>query len=183
MLSQRCSRLINTAKEYGCLTSLVDAVDTVNNRQKRKLADKIIDFFAPQGGVSGKTLAMWGLSFKANTDDMRESAALDIINVLTDAGMIVRAYDPVAGENGRKILAGNANVSIMDNQYDPVDGADALAVVTDWNQFRNPDFNRIQKMLVNPVIFDGRNLFSRNFMKDQGFTYISVGRQPVIAEN
>ncbi|GAB6905484.1 UDP-glucose 6-dehydrogenase [Desulfosarcina cetonica] len=175
--------LINTAKEYGCLTSLVDAVDTVNNRQKRKLADKIIDFFAPQGGVSGKTLAMWGLSFKANTDDMRESAALDIINVLTDAGMIVRAYDPVAGENGRKILAGNANVSIMDNQYDPVDGADALAVVTDWNQFRNPDFNRIQKMLVNPVIFDGRNLFSRNFMKDQGFTYISVGRQPVIAEN
>ena len=172
--------LINTAREYGCMSNLVEAVDTVNNRQKRKMADKVIDFFASRGGLNGKTLAMWGLSFKANTDDMRESAALDIIEVLTDAGMQIRAYDPVAGENGKKILAGNANVSVMDSQYDLLDGADALAVITDWNQFRNPDFKRIQKLLVNPVIFDGRNLFSRGFMKDMGFSYISVGRQPVI---
>ncbi|BBO88598.1 UDP-glucose dehydrogenase family protein [Desulfosarcina ovata] len=174
--------LINTAREYGCMSNLVEAVDTVNNRQKRQIADKVIDYFSARGGVNGKTVAVWGLSFKANTDDMRESAALDIIQVLTDAGMKIRAYDPVASENGKKILADNSHVSIMDGQYDPLDGADALAVVTDWNQFRNPDFNRIKKMLVHPVIFDGRNLFSRTFMKDMGFSYISVGRQPVIAE-
>ena len=174
--------LINTAKEYGCITSLVEAVDTVNNRQKRMLADKILDYFGSRGGVNGKTLAMWGLSFKANTDDMRESAALDIIQVLSRAGMNIRAYDPVAGENGKKLLVENPLVSIMDNQYDPLDGADALAVVTDWNQFRNPDFKRINKLLVTPVIFDGRNLFSRSFMQDMGFSYFSVGRQPVTVD-
>jgi UDPglucose 6-dehydrogenase len=86
----------------------------------------------------------------------------------------------VAGDNARRILEDNASVTVMDNQYDPLDGADALAVVTDWNQFRNPDFNRIKNMLNLPVVFDGRNLFSRSFMKDMGFSYISVGRQPVI---
>ena len=134
-------------------------------------------------GIQGKTLALWGLAFKANTDDMRESAALDIIQSLTDAGMTIRAYDPVAGDNARKILQDNASVTVMDNQYDPVDGADALAVVTDWNQFRNPDFNRVKKMLNDPIVFDGRNLFSRSFMKEMGFSYISVGRQPIIAES
>ena len=175
--------LIHTAKSYGCTPSLVEAVDAVNNRQKGMLAEKIKQYFREKGGAQGKTVALWGLAFKANTDDMRESAALDIIRSLTDAGMAIRAYDPVAGENARKILQDNASVTIMDNQYDPVDGADALAVVTDWNQFRNPDFNRVKKMLNNPVVFDGRNLFSRSFMKEMGFSYISVGRQPIIAEN
>jgi UDPglucose 6-dehydrogenase len=175
--------LINTAKAYGCTPSLVEAVDAVNNRQKGMLAEKIKKYFKDKGGVGGKTLALWGLAFKANTDDMRESAALDIIRSLTDAGMTVRAYDPVAGENARKILKDNTSVTVMDNQYDPVDGADALAVVTDWNQFRNPDFNRIKKMLNEPVVFDGRNLFSRSFMKEMRFSYISVGRQPIIAES
>jgi UDPglucose 6-dehydrogenase len=174
--------LINTAKAYGCVPSLVEAVDAVNNRQKGMLAEKIKQFLEDRGGVQGKTLALWGLAFKANTDDMRESAALNIIQSLTDAGMIIRAYDPVAGDNARKILQDNGLVTVMDNQYDPIDGADALAVVTDWNQFRNPDFNRIKKMLTDPVIFDGRNLFSRSFMKEMGFSYISVGRQPLFAE-
>jgi UDPglucose 6-dehydrogenase len=146
------------------------------------LAQKIIDYFKPRGGVEGKTLALWGLAFKANTDDMRESAALEIIRTLTDAGMRVRAYDPVAGHNGNRLLADNPLVAVMDNQYDPVEGADALAVVTDWNQFRNPDFRRIKKMLSHPVVFDGRNLFSRTFMKDMGYSYISVGRTPVIGD-
>ena len=154
-------------------------MDAVNNRQKVMLAEKIRRYFESAGGVNGKTLAMWGLAFKANTDDMRESAALDIIRELTGAGMHINAYDPVAGDNARRILADNAMVSIVDNQYDPIDGADALAVVTDWNQFRNPDFVRIKKMLKAPVIFDGRNLFSRSFMQEMGFAYISVGRQPV----
>ncbi|WP_372683196.1 UDP-glucose/GDP-mannose dehydrogenase family protein [Desulfosarcina sp.] len=172
--------LIHTAKSYGCAPSLVEAVDAVNNRQKGMLAEKIKRYFKEKGGAQGKTVALWGLAFKANTDDMRESAALDTIRSLTDAGMTVKAYDPVAGDNARKILKDNPSVAVMDNQYDPVDGADALAVVTDWNQFRNPDFNRIKNMLNDPVVFDGRNLFSRSFMKEMGFLYISVGRQPVV---
>ncbi|WP_319409014.1 UDP-glucose/GDP-mannose dehydrogenase family protein [uncultured Desulfosarcina sp.] len=175
--------LINTAREYGCTPTLVEAVDAVNNRQKGMLAEKIKRYFKEKGGIQGRTLALWGLAFKANTDDMRESAALDTIRSLTDAGMTVRAYDPVAGDNARSILRDNASVTVMDNQYDPVDGADALAVVTDWNQFRNPDFTRIKKMLRHAVVFDGRNLFSRSFMKEMGFSYISVGRQPIIAES
>jgi UDPglucose 6-dehydrogenase len=171
--------MIHTAKENGCSPDLVSAVDAVNNRQKAMLARKIIDYFATQGGLAGKTLALWGLAFKANTDDMRESAALDIIRDVTKAGMAVKAYDPVAGPNAKRLLAENTKVTIMDNQYDPVDGADALAVVTDWNQFRNPDFVRIKKMLKAPLVFDGRNLFSRSFMKEMAFTYISVGR-PVV---
>ena len=173
--------LINTAREYGCTPDLVAAVDAVNNRQKGMLAEKIKRYFQEKGGQKDKTIALWGLAFKANTDDMRESAALDIIQSLTDAGMTVKAYDPVAGDNARKILQENASVTVMHNQYDPLDGADALAVATDWNQFRNPDFNRIKKMLKEPIIFDGRNLFSRSFMKDMGFSYISIGRQPIIA--
>ena len=172
--------LINTAREYGCTPDLVAAVDAVNNRQKGMLAEKIKQHFQEKGGPKDKTIALWGLAFKANTDDMRESAALDIIQSLTDTGMTVQAYDPVAGDNARKILQDNAMVTVMDKQYDPLDGADALAVVTDWNQFRNPDFNRIKKMLKEPIIFDGRNLFSRSFMKDMGFSYISIGRQPVL---
>jgi UDPglucose 6-dehydrogenase len=106
-----------------------------------------------------------------------------VIRLLTDAGMTVKAYDPVAGDNAaKKVLEGNDRVAVLDSQYDPVDGADALAVVTDWNQFRNPDFLRIKKILKTPVIFDGRNLYSRSFMKDMGFSYISIGRQPVLAD-
>ena len=171
--------MIHTAKQSGCQPDLVVAVDAVNNRQKAMVARKIVDYFATRGGLKGKTLALWGLAFKANTDDMRESAALDIIRDVTSAGMSVKAYDPVAGPNARRLLADNGKVTIVDNQYDPVDGADALAVVTDWNQFRNPDFIRIKKMLKTPLVFDGRNLFSRSFMKEMGFTYISVGR-PVV---
>jgi UDPglucose 6-dehydrogenase len=172
--------LIDTARAYGCMSSLVEAVDSVNNRQKRILADKILRFFEDRGGVAGKTLALWGLAFKANTDDIRESAALEVIQVLTDAGMTVKAYDPVAGGNTAKKLEGRDRFAVLDDQYGPVEGADALAVITDWNQFRNPDFARIKKMLKTPVVFDGRNLYSRSFMKDMGFSYISIGRQPVI---
>ena len=172
--------MINTAREYGCTPDLVAAVDAVNNRQKSILAEKMVRYFDAKGGGSPKTVALWGLAFKANTDDMRESAALDIIRVLTAAGMSVKAFDPVAGANARTLFDGNDQVMVMDDQYDPLDGADALAVVTDWNQFRNPDFNRIKALLSDPVVFDGRNLFSRSVMQEMGFSYISVGRPPVI---
>jgi len=171
--------LINTTWENGYEPKLITAVDEVNARQKKVLADKIKDYFSNQNGVKDKTLALWGLSFKANTDDIRESASLEIISELAAEGMHIRAFDPVAGENAKKVFEDNPLAKVLDSQYETVEGADALAVVTDWNQFRNPDFKRIKKALTAPVIFDGRNLYSPSFVADQGFAYFSIGRAPV----
>ncbi len=168
--------LIQTAVSRDYTPTLLTAVDEVNNRQKLKLAAKIHNYFEAFGGVKNKVLGLWGLAFKANTDDIRDSASLVIIKNLTDAGMKVRAYDPAAGENSRKLLADNPLVEILDDQYDVLAGADALAVATDWNQFRNPDFKTIKKQLNAPVIFDGRNLYSPRQMKEAGFSYFGVGR-------
>lgn len=175
--------LINTTRENGYEPKLITAVDEVNARQKKVLADKIKDYFSNQNGVKDKILAIWGLSFKANTDDIRESASLEIISELAAAGMHIRAFDPVAGEKAKKAFEDNPLVKILNNQYEVLKGADALAVVTDWNQFRNPDFKRIEKALKAPVIFDGRNLFSPSFVADQGFAYFSIGRAPVDIKN
>ncbi len=171
--------LINTAHEVGAKPELIEAVDSVNNNQKKVLASKILDYFEPQGGVAGKTLALWGLAFKANTDDMRESSALSIISELTAAGMKIKAFDPVAHEKAAEILRDNDLVEIVHNQYEVIEGANALAVVTDWNQFRNPDFGRIKDSLVAPIIFDGRNLYDAGYMGESGFAYFSIGRRPV----
>ena len=168
--------LIQTAKSSNYTPELLTAVDGVNNRQKLKLADKIRAYFESRGGLKDKVLGLWGLSFKANTDDIRDSASIVIINNLTDAGMKVRAYDPAAGKNSQKILADNPLVEILDDQYDVLIGADAMAVATDWNQFRNPDFQSIKKYLNEPVIFDGRNLYSSKQMSELGFCYFGVGR-------
>ncbi len=171
--------LINTAHERGYFAKLITAVDEVNDLQKIVVAEKIIEYFKDQGGVQGKILAVWGLSFKANTDDIREAASLNIIKALTAKGMQIRAYDPVAGDNSRKALADNSLVEILDDQYDILNNADALAIITDWNQFRNPDFIRIKKGLKQPVIFDGRNLYSSSYLADIGFAYFGIGRPPV----
>ncbi len=171
--------LIRTAREHGYGARLISAVDEVNNAQKRILADKILAYFEPQGGVSGKTLAIWGIAFKANTDDIREASAIEVIKVLTDQGMKVKAFDPVAGERAREELGHIGNLTIMDNQYDVVDGADALAVITDWNQFRDPDFDKIKTLLKAPIVFDGRNLYVPKRMGEAGFAYFSIGRKPV----
>jgi len=168
--------LIHTASEYGYPPELLNAVHGVNQRQKRMLAQKIKAFYADKGGVKGKTLAMWGLAFKANTDDIRESAAIDIINELTEAGMHIRAYDPQAVKAAKELFSGNDLVDINGRQYAILDGADALAIVTDWNQFRNPDFDRIKNALNAPVIFDGRNLYAAQDLSDAGFIYFGVGR-------
>ena len=170
--------LIATAQSVGYQPELIRAIDKVNHHQKQLLSRKILDYFADQGGVAGRTLALWGLAFKANTDDIREAPALDVIAALTDAGMRIQAYDPVAGPNAARALSGNDGVRIVDQQYDALEGADALAVVTDWNQFRNPDFGRIKAMLQAPILFDGRNLFSAALMASQGFAYFSIGRPP-----
>ena len=173
--------LIATAMQNDYTPELIRAIDSVNQRQKKLLADKIMAYFADQGGVSGKTLALWGLAFKANTDDIREAPALDIISALTAAGMTIQAYDPVAAANAREALAGNEHVQVSDQQYQVLENADALAVVTDWNQFRNPDFERIKALLKAPIIFDGRNLFSAAMVASQGFAYFGIGRPQVDA--
>lgn len=171
--------LIGTAKESGYEARLIQAVDEVNDAQKHVLAEKIKDYFEPQGGVEGRTLALWGIAFKANTDDIREASAIAVIKDLTALGMKVRAFDPVANERARAEVGHLDNLEIMDDQYAVLDEADALAVVTDWNQFRNPDFDRIKGALKAPLVFDGRNLYLPERMGSAGFAYFSIGRTPV----
>lgn len=171
--------LINIAFNHNYTPELLKAVEQVNNRQKLMLSNKIKNYFAARGGVKDRTLAVWGIAFKANTDDIRDSASIEIMKNLADAGMKIRAYDPAASENAKKALAENLLIDIVDNQYDMLTDADALAVVTDWNQFRNPNFEVIKKSLNEPVIFDGRNLYSSSLVSDLGFTYFSVGRPAV----
>jgi len=171
--------LIDTASDHGYDARLIRAVDEVNNSQKHVLAEKVRDYFEPQGGVSGKTLAIWGIAFKANTDDIREASAIEVIKDLTAQGMKVRAFDPVANARARAEVGHLENVSIEDDQYAVLDGADALAVITDWNQFRDPDFDRIKSLLKAPLIFDGRNLYVPSRMGEAGFAYFSIGRKPV----
>ncbi len=168
--------LIGTAQGVGYEPQLLCAVDEVNDRQKTVIARKIETYFAEQGGVKGKTLALWGLAFKANTDDMREAPSLELIRHLTGLGMRVQAFDPVAGPNARRILADNPLVTICEDQYAALKDASALAVVTEWNQFRNPEFAKIKKALTAPILFDGRNLYSPALMAAEGFAYFCVGR-------
>lgn len=168
--------LIHTAKSAGMEPELLMAVDAVNDRQKKHMAGRLLEYFADQGGVKGKSLALWGLAFKANTDDMRESPALAVIEELTGQGMRIRAFDPVAGDNAKSLLRDNGLVEIVDSQYDALEGADALFVATEWNQFRTPNFDRIKAALAAPLIFDGRNLYSGSEMARRGFAYFSVGR-------
>ncbi len=169
--------LIRTARDFGMEAPLLTAVNKVNNRQKVHLARIIESYFEPQGGVKGKTIAMWGLAFKSNTDDMREAASLDIIRELTRQGMRIRAYDPVARDNGRRLLKDNELVTIADDQYETCRGCDALCVVTEWNQFRNPDYDLLKELLTAPLIFDGRNLYDPEAMARRGFAYFCIGRK------
>lgn len=169
--------LIHTAKDAGVYPELLLAVDAVNNRQKRHLAYTVLEYFENQGGVKNRCVALWGLAFKAKTDDMRESAAMSMIKELTDRGVTVQAFDPVAGKRAQKELAGNPLLRIVSGQYDALEGADALLVATEWNQFRMPDFDKIRSMLSIPVVFDGRNLYSPAEMAQKGFIYFCVGRR------
>ncbi len=172
--------LIRTARQHDFTPQLLESVDEVNDRQKLVLPGKIKAYFAEQGGVKGKTLALWGLAFKANTDDVREAPALAMIRDLTAAGMRVRAFDPVANGTAQKVLGENNLLEINGkDQYAILEGADALAVVTEWNQFRNPDFERMRKLLKAPIIFDGRNLYQPEIMATNGFAYFGIGRKPV----
>lgn len=164
--------LVRTAKDYGADLGVLDAVEEANGRQKRRLFEKLESVL--DGGLKGAHVAIWGLAFKPNTDDMREAPALTLIEALLGAGASVTAHDPAAmSETRRKI---GDTIRYADSNYAALEGADALVIVTDWNEYRHPDFNRIKSALRKPIIVDGRNLFDAGKMSSLGFTYESIGR-------
>ncbi len=166
--------LIRSAHDAGHEPQILTAVESVNARQKEVLFRKMQRHFSD--GLAGRTLALWGLSFKPNTDDMREAPARTLIGLLLAAGARVHAYDPVAGAEAQRLYAGVAGLSLARNAYDAVQGADALAIVTEWQEFRSPDFERLRELLKTPVIFDGRNLYDPAMVGRFGLTYYAVGR-------
>ena len=176
--------LVQTAKEHGFDARVLKSVEAVNEQQKRVLSELILSHFAAKKSarsaksskpLSGRTVAVWGLSFKPRTDDMREAPSVVIIQNLLRAGAEIRAHDPVAMHEARKIF--KKRVTLMEDGYEALRGADALAVVTEWNEFRTPDFQKMKKIMKNPVIFDGRNIYNQEELKKMGFTYYGIGRR------
>jgi UDPglucose 6-dehydrogenase len=169
--------LRRSAVEAGRPLELLSAVEEVNEAQKHVLFHKIQKRL--EGKVSGKCVAVWGLAFKANTDDMREAPSVTLIGELIKAGARVRAYDPAARDNARQLFAKTANVQIVDTAEATLEGADVLAIVTEWQEFRSPDFPAIKKALKTPAVFDGRNLYDPAALKAEGLEYYPIGRRPV----
>jgi UDPglucose 6-dehydrogenase len=155
--------MVRFAAEKDYTFSILEAVEGVNERQKLRM-----------GSLKGKRIAVWGLAFKPRTDDMREAPAVPLINGILAAGAAVQAYDPEAMTVAREIFG--SKVTFAENSYGALKGADALAIVTEWNEFREPDFERMKKLLRSPVIFDGRNLYNPDQIRAHGFTYLSMGR-------
>jgi len=166
------SALLNTSRTYDCELHILSAVEDANRRQKMVLVEKMRKHFG--GTLKNKTVTLWGLAFKPNTDDMREAPSLTIIDALNREGAKVRAFDPGAMEEAKRRLG--KTVKLFDNYYDALKGSDALVVVTEWNEFRRPDFDRMKSLLKEPVVFDGRNVFDPKVMKEKGFIYYGIGR-------
>ena len=166
--------LIRSAEEIGYDAELVRAVDNVNNRQKHVLFQKISRHF--RGQLTGKTFALWGLAFKPNTDDMREAPSLVLMEALWAAGARVRAYDPQSMAETARIWGARPDLALCESADDALNGADALVIVTEWQEFRSPDFDRIRKALTAPVIFDGRNIYDPKLLAKQGFAHYAIGR-------
>jgi len=166
--------LIKTSGDKGSPINLLTVVDKMNKAQKKVLFDKVVKHF---GNIKGKHFAVWGLAFKPNTDDMREAPSVVIINELLKAGATVSAYDPAAVETSKFYL--KESISYAENEYDALKNADALLIFTEWNEFRNPDFDKISSTLKNKLIFDGRNIFAIDKMQELGYTYYSIGRKVV----
>jgi len=172
--------LVHSAGEYQFDAALLKSVEAVNKRQKQLLFRKIHAFFA--GDLKGKTIAVWGLAFKPNTDDMREAPARELLEALWAAGAKVRAYDPVAMGEARRLYGERPDLALVDSAEAALDGADALALVTEWQEFRSPDFDLIRDSLSRKVIFDGRNLYDPAMVKSFQLTYHGIGRgEPLVA--
>ncbi len=164
--------LIKTSEEKGSPMRILETVDDVNTKQKTVLVDKYLNYFGAE--AKNKKIAVWGLSFKPNTDDMREAPSIFIINKLKELGCAINAYDPAALETAKFYI--KEEVNYFEDQYEALKGCDALMILTEWNEFRNPDFGVIKSSLKSNVIFDGRNIFEPEKMKEEGFTYFSIGR-------
>jgi len=171
--------LTRTAREVGYSAGLIEAVEAVNNSQKTRLFDNIAAHFGGADALRGKTIALWGLAFKPNTDDMREAPSRVLMEALWKAGAKVRAFDPVAGGETLRLYGEEAGFELVPDKYSALDNADALAICTEWQQFRAPDFDEMALRLTQRVIFDGRNLYSPERLRDDGWTYYSIGRAPV----
>lgn len=170
--------LIRTGKDHGVGLRIAQAVEDVNHSQKKLMVKKIVQHYGGSN-VRGKTFAMWGLAFKPKTDDVREAPALSICTELIELGASIRAFDPEANDTFREKFGSHDAITYVNNNYEALDGADALLVCTEWNAFRQPNFARIKDSLREAVIFDGRNIYDLGDMKARGFTYYSVGRPPV----
>ena len=167
--------LVRTARDNDVPLAVLDAVEDANERQKRRMFEKLQ--LVLNGGVKDARVAVWGLAFKPQTDDMREAPSLVLIESLLEAGASVIAHDPVAMDEARHRMANR--IEYAESNYDALDGADALCVVTDWNEYRHPNFERMKSMLKRPVVIDGRNLYDPAKMQKLGFTYMSIGRGTV----
>jgi len=167
--------LIRTGETAAVPLGILKAVETANEAQKHTLFEKVQRHLGST--LKGRTVAVWGLAFKAETDDVRESPALVLVNELRAAGVTVRAHDPAAIETAKHVL-GTTGITYVAHAYDALEGADVLVIVTEWLEYRNPDFARVKQLLKQPLIVDGRNLYDPDRLARQGFTYDSIGRRP-----
>lgn len=172
--------LERTARKHGYDSRILQAVEAVNNDQKLHLVSKIREHF--DGDLKGRVIALWGLAFKPNTDDMREAPSRRVMDELWKEGVNIRAYDPVAMDEARRLYGDRDDLVFAENPEAAVKGADALVVLTEWMVFRSPDFEQIRKALRQPVIFDGRNIYNPEVMEQLGFSYYSIGRLPRVAK-
>ena len=168
--------LARTAQQSGYRAELLDAVESVNDRQKSHLFELIVGHYGGVAAIRGKTFAVWGLAFKPNTDDMREASSRRLLQQLWDAGAQVRAFDPEATREARRIFGERDDLTLCEHASDALQGADALVVVTEWKQFRSPDFTKLQRTLNDAVVFDGRNLYDPVEIKASGLAYYGIGR-------
>ncbi|MDH5620288.1 MAG: UDP-glucose 6-dehydrogenase, partial [Gammaproteobacteria bacterium] len=166
--------LARSAAESGYEPELLNAVEAVNFKQKRRLFEKISDHY--EGELADKTFALWGLSFKPNTDDMREAPSRVLMEALWAAGASVRAYDPEAMDEVARIYPNQEGLELCESAYDALASADALAIITEWQEFRSPDFQLLRDRIGDSVVFDGRNLYEPDMMRDLGITYYAIGR-------
>jgi UDPglucose 6-dehydrogenase len=166
--------LAKSADESGYEAELLNAVESVNLRQKRRLFEKLSDHY--NGDLNGKTIAVWGLSFKPNTDDMRAAPSRVLMEALWEAGASARAYDPEAMEEAARIYPDQSGLEFCESAYETLDGADALVIVTEWQEFRSPDFQVLKDKLADALVIDGRNLYEPDIMEAMGITYYAIGR-------
>jgi UDPglucose 6-dehydrogenase len=171
--------LAKTSDTIGYDFKILKSVMNVNRMQKLRMAEKMMDYY--DGALKGKVVALWGLAFKPNTDDIREAPALETIQQLLDAGAEVRAFDPEAMDNVRELVGDK--ITFTKSKYEATNGADCLAIMTEWNEFRTPDFGELKNQLKDKVIFDGRNLYDLDILQDAGLAYLSIGRSPVNLEH